>query len=103
LAGITFALSINIAQAVPAYVQGNYAVQQTPQATVTIPYTKAQGTGDLNVVIVGWNDSTAQVSSVSDSEGNLYQLAAGPTVTGRVSQGIYYAKNVSAARLPETP
>jgi hypothetical protein len=49
-------------------------------------------------VIVGWNDTTAQVSSVTDSKGNLYQLAVGPTqLNGALSQSIYYAKNISAA------
>ena len=36
--------------------------------------------GDLNVVIVGWNDATTQVSSLTDSNGNVYHLAVGPTV-----------------------
>ena len=81
------------------YVQGNYAVPQTPQTAVTVPYTAAQTAGNLNVVIVGWNDSTAHVSSLTDSNGNIYQLAIGPTaVTGALSQTIYYAKNISAAK-----
>jgi hypothetical protein len=52
------------------------------------------------IIIVGWNDSVAQISSVSDSNGNLYALAVGPTVlTGSesLSQAIYYAKNIAAA------
>ena len=55
--------------------------------------------GDLNVVIVAWDDATSQVSSVTDSKGNLYQLAVGPTVLTGVtscSQAIYYAKDISA-------
>ena len=35
--------------------------------------------GDLNVVVVGWNDTTATVQSVKDSAGNIYSLAIGPT------------------------
>ena len=83
----------------PNYVQGDSAVPQTTQTTVTVTYTAAQTVGNLNVVIVGWNDSTAQVSSLTDSRGNVYQLAVGPTVlTGSgLSQAIYYAKNISAA------
>src|ERR1700730_1359741 len=53
-----------------AYIQGNSADPQTAQAGVTVQYTTAQKAGDLNVVIVGWNDTTAQVTSVSDSKGN---------------------------------
>ena len=52
---------------------------QTAQTAVTVPYTAAQTAGNLNVVIAGWNDSTAKVSSVKDSSGNTYQLAVGPT------------------------
>jgi chitodextrinase len=49
--------------------------------------------------VVGWNDATAQVQSVSDSAGNVYALAVGPTVntSGPVSQAIYYAKNIRSA------
>ena len=86
------------APATPKYVQGNVAVPQAPQAAVGVPYTEAQTAGDLNVVIVGWNDSTTNVTSVTDSNGNVYRLAVGPTTgTGGVSQAIYYAKKVSAA------
>ena len=37
--------------------------------SVTVTYTAAQTAGDLNVVIVGWNDTTAQISSVTDTKG----------------------------------
>ena len=80
------------------YVQGNYATPQTPQASVTVTFTSAQTAGDLNVVAVGWNDSAATVSSVTDSKGNIYTRAVGPTViSGVLSQSIYYAKNIAAA------
>ena len=80
------------------YVQGNYATPQTPQGTVNVTYTAAQVAGDLNVVVVGWNDSTATVSSVRDSKGNVYARAVGPTVqSGLASQSIYYAKNIVSA------
>ena len=62
----------------PTYVQGNATVPQTPQTMVTVSYNAAQTAGDLNLVIVGWNDTT-QVSSVTDSNGNPYTLAVGPT------------------------
>src|SRR5580700_7945425 len=76
LAGLATVLFATTAlAATPNYVQGNYAVPQTPQTKVTVPYTASQTAGDLNVVIVGWNDSTAQVSSLIDSKGNVYQLA----------------------------
>ena len=81
-----------------AFVQMNFAVPQTPQTSVAVTYTKAQKVNDLNVVVVGWNDSTAQISSVADAAGNTYSLAVGPTVqTGTATQAIYYAENIVSA------
>ena len=80
------------------YVQGNYGTPQTPQTTVNVTFTAAQVAGDLNVVVVGWKDSTAIVNTVTDGSGNAYTLAVGPTVqTGIASQSIYYAKNITSA------
>src|ERR1700682_2669814 len=81
-----------------AFVQSNSATPQSPQTTVAITYTAAQTLGNLNVVVVGWNDSTATVSSVGDSRGNTYALAGVPVVQSATgSQAIYYAKNIAAA------
>jgi Protein of unknown function (DUF4038)/IPT/TIG domain/Putative collagen-binding domain of a collagenase/Fibronectin type III domain len=78
--------------------QVNYATPQTPQSTVTVPFTAAQLAGDLNVVVVGWNDTTAQVQSVADTAGNAYVLAVGPTIhAGIATQSIYYARNIAPA------
>ena len=46
------------------------------------------------MVEVGWNDTTSSVSSVTDSNGNSYALAVGPTRGTGLSQSIYYAKNI---------
>src|SRR5262245_56607095 len=79
------------AQAPIAFVQANYAAPQTSQATVTVSYTSAQTAGNMNVVVVGWGDTSAQVTSVSDSRGNPYVLAVGPTLQGGAgTQSIYY-------------
>jgi len=80
-----------------AYLQGAYATPRTPQTTVQVTFAAAQKTGSLNVVIVGWNDTTNIVSSVTDSQANTYQLAVGPIKQSTVlSQSIYYAKNIAA-------
>jgi hypothetical protein len=98
LAGVQILFCANAALAAPAFVQDNYAVPQSPQSSVTVPYTGTQRTGDLNVVIVGWNDTTAQISSVTDTTGNVYQLVIGPTqVSGSLSQSIFYAKSIGQA------
>jgi hypothetical protein len=81
-----------------AFAQVSYAVPQTPQSTVSVTYAKAQTAGNLNVVVVGWNDTNASVTSVTDSNGNVYTRAVGPTTyAGKLSQSIYYAKNIAAA------
>ena len=80
-----------------AFVQVSSAVPQQG-AQVTATFAKAQTAGDLNVVAIGWNDSTAQITSVTDSMGNPYTLAVGPTVqSGTATLAIYYAKNIAAA------
>jgi hypothetical protein len=81
-----------------SFIQANSADPQAPQAAVAVTYTAAQRVGDLNVVVVGWNDSTATVNTVTDTMNNVYALAVGPTVqTGIATQSIYYAKNIAAA------
>ncbi len=80
------------------YVQGNSAVPQAPQTTVTVAFAAAQTAGNLNVVVVGWLDSVAHVQSVVDAAGNVYALAVGPTVrSGFGTQAIYFAGNILAA------
>jgi hypothetical protein len=80
------------------FAQSNYADPQTSTSSVGVPYTLAQTAGNLNVVIIGWADSTSSVSSVMDSRGNGYIQAVGPTVqSGFLTQSIYYAKNIAGA------
>ena len=76
--------------------QANYATPQTDQSTVTATFSTTQTTGNLNVVVVGWNDSAAHVLSVTDSRGDGYQLAVGPTtIAGVASQAIYFGANIA--------
>jgi fibronectin type 3 domain-containing protein len=96
--GIEQSATVWLSVTVVSYVQGNYAIPRSPQTTVTISFTNAQAAGDLNVVVVGWNDTTAAVSTVTDTSGNSYALAVGPTAfSGYLTQSIYYAKNIVAA------
>jgi DNA-binding protein YbaB len=78
-----------------SFVQSVSATPQSTTATVSIPYTLAQTLGDLNIVVVGWNDTTASVQSVKDSSGNVYNVAVGPTSGNGLSQTIYYAGNIA--------
>ena len=76
----------------------------TYQNSVSVTFGQAQIAGDLNVVVVGWNDITTSIASVQDSNGT-YALAAGTVSTplptsgapDGVSQAIYYFKNIAAA------
>ncbi|MGA8312537.1 MAG: chitobiase/beta-hexosaminidase C-terminal domain-containing protein [Terriglobales bacterium] len=90
--------SYSIGTSVPiAFVQVNSAVPSTPQSTVAATYTKAQVAGNTNIVAIGWSNSTSTLTSVTDSRGNAYSLAAGPTITSGIqSQVIYIAKNIAA-------
>jgi len=82
----------------PTFIQSAFADPQPPSSTVTVTFGKAQNAGDLNVVIVGWNDTTQSVNTITDSAGNAYTLAVGPTKNpGFLSQSIYYAKNIAAS------
>jgi hypothetical protein len=66
--------------------------------TVSAKLLQAQSAGDLVVVAIGTEDATSSVATVTDSSGNAYALALGPTRLGvDLSQSIYYAKNVNAA------
>ena len=71
-------VTLTVGTSLISYVQGNYAVPQAA-ASVPVKFNAAQFAGDLNVVAVGWNDSTARVSTVTDTSGNVYTLAVGPT------------------------
>jgi hypothetical protein len=83
-------------QAAISFVQVASATPQTSTATVSVSYPTAQTLGDMNVVVVGWNDTTATVQSVKDSAGNTYKLAIGPTSGTALRQSIYYAANIAS-------
>ena len=80
-----------------SFVQIAVAEPAGSSASVAIPLTKAQIAGDLLVVVVGWNDAVATVSSVTDSAGSSYHLAVGPTrYAPDISQSIYFAPQIAA-------
>lgn len=80
-----------------AFVQGAYSVPQSSVGSVSASFTAGQTAGNLNVVLIGWNDTVATISSVTDAAGNTYHLASGPTqVATNATQALYYAANVIA-------
>ena len=84
-------------------VNGNDAVIIN-RSTLDVPFTNPQAAGNLNVVVVGWNDTSSSIASVTDSNANTYVLAAttestavpAPPSQQLASQAIYYAKNINA-------
>jgi len=81
-----------------AFVQVAVATPAGTAASVAATYAHAQLGGDLDVVVVGWNDTTSTVTSVTDLAGNTYLPAVGPTqYAPDLSQAIYYAPNIHAA------
>lgn len=86
----------------PVFVQGNSVSPQASTAastaSIAVRLPGAQTVGDLNLVVIGWTDPTVTVTSLSDTAGNTYVLASGPTpMTGCGSQATYYAKNIAGA------
>ena len=60
-----------------AFVQVNSATPAGSNAAILLSYNLPQAAGNLNIVVVGWNDTTSTVTSVSDSLGNTYAQAGG--------------------------
>ena len=85
------------APSTPSFVQVGSATPQSPQSAVNATYAKAQVAGDLDAVVVGWNEATGNVTSVTDSAGNAYQAAAPTTRGTNLSQAVYYAKGIAGA------
>jgi hypothetical protein len=78
------------------FVQGNYGDPDSA-STVSATYLLAQTSGDLNIVAVAWGDATSHITSITDTVGNTYLLAVGPTNNGVDTEALYYAKNIGAA------
>jgi hypothetical protein len=74
----------------------NYKTSNPSGSSMAVAYPLAQTGRNLNIVVVGWNNTTSTVSSVTDSKGNTYTLAVGPTGGTALTQSIYYAKNIAA-------
>jgi hypothetical protein len=91
-------VSAKPAVASAAYVQGVSTTLTTATSSITATFNSAQASGDLNIVVVDFQQGIS-ISSVTDHSGNTYHLAYGPTNDGggTGSQSIYYAANIAAA------
>ena len=79
-----------------SFVQANAgpSTLQAWNSSVSVAYPSVQTAGDLNLVAVGWGDTTSAITSVTDSQGNVYLPAVGPTKAGGLQQVVYYARNI---------
>ena len=78
-----------------SFVQQNNTTSNPSGSTLVVAYPAAQTAGNLNIVVVGWNDTASTVKSVTDSRGNGYLLAVGPTAGTALTQSIYYARSIA--------
>ena len=85
------------AAAGPAFVQVVSAQPQTKESTVTVQYIGAQNAGDTNILAIGWGDTAASITSVTDSAGNTYKVASPMTRGTMQSQAMYYAADIKAS------
>lgn len=92
-------LKVSVVAPSPAFVQANESPYVDSATSVQATYQAPQLAGDLNVLAVQWQDATANVTSVTDSSGNTYVLAVGPTRNPDQpgTQAIYYASNIRQA------
>jgi len=93
---LTNGFTYNVVSVPIGFAQVAASTPQSPVSSLATTFPGAQTAGDLNVVVVGWNDATSNVSNVTDSQGNTYSLAIGPTRGTNLSQSIYYAKNIKS-------
>jgi hypothetical protein len=78
--------------------QLNYTTVDDSQRTVSTTYTKEQTAGNTNIIAIGWRSDQGDIAQVTDDKGNGYELAAALARGDRLSQAIYYAKNIAAAK-----
>ncbi|GLH71720.1 hypothetical protein GETHLI_02220 [Geothrix limicola] len=92
-------LQVSVVAPSPTFVQANESTYVDAATSLQATYASAQVAGDLNVLAVQWQDTSAHVTSVTDSSGNAYTLAVGPTQNPDQpgTQAIYYASNIRSA------
>jgi hypothetical protein len=64
-------------------------------ASYSVAFDMPQLAGDLDIIAICWATSPG-IDSVTDTNGNTYQLAAPSTQVGNTGQSIYYAESIAA-------
>jgi IPT/TIG domain len=100
---LALCFTLGLVLLVPAFANAQAFVQFTDNgsapaqsASVNVTFTNPQAAGNLNVVVVGWSDTTSSVESVTDTNLNNYAVAVGTNAHTGISQAIYYASSVNA-------
>ena len=100
LSGLILMLGMIVARpaaATIAFVQ-EAGLNPNTGSPVSVTFTAAQTAGNFNVVTVAWDDTTSTVLSITDTKGNTYvQAGTSTTISGIVTQQVYYATNIAAA------
>jgi hypothetical protein len=79
-------------------VQSATQLTTSTATSLAVTFSKAHQAGDLIVIAVGWTDTQYHVNTVTDSAGNTYHLAVGPTLYGAdLTQSIYYSAGIAAS------
>ena len=81
-----------------SFVQFKNTTPSTSPTSLTAKFPSAQVAGDTNIVPICWFNASSNVSSVTDTKGNVYAVAA-PVVrlSGTASCTMYYAPHILAA------
>jgi len=86
----------------PSFVQvaANYT---TSGRMLPITFTGTSTPGNLIVVSTDWANQALTITSITDSKGNTYNSAVGPTNSGANARAVtYYAANIAAGGSPIT-
>ena len=74
-------------------IQSAFTDQGTSSSSISATFSGPNTAGDCIVISVGWaNAPGVTISSVTDNQGNTYNLGIGPTST--VDRAMYYALNI---------
>jgi hypothetical protein len=80
-----------------AFVQTRDFDSNNNSSSANVTFTQPQTAGNLNIAVVAWGDTGRTVASLTDTAGNSYALAIGPTINDCVAQSIYFAPNIAGA------
>ena len=84
------------AQPTVTAIQSAFTDQGSSSSSISATFSGPNTAGDCIVISVGWaNAPGVTISSVTDSQGNTYNLGIGPTST--VNRAMYYALNIGAS------